>query len=454
MTVRRALVVSGLVVATIVATVQGCQDPTQVTLELSLAGEAHCSEIAAGTAITVGVEPFDTETRVASGFVTARTTDCDPATNRIGTLVVTPSDPGKASVVVVVGYKNNDPTTCRPPRYDGCIVARRRFAFAEHTRLRMPITIDPDCAGVPCDAFSTCNKGRCFDSDTSCSGEQCENPGELSDGGLDEAGEVEPDASGFDAGPEDDGGGRDASGPGIRCDGTVPVCNGVACGGPTPTCCVTASGAQCTPACVAVDQVCCVDGSSAGCPSGSTCLRAAGAAHGRCKPLTGPDGGGDTFCSASELVTCDGAECGGGVCCGNAPAQCTGVCAAPTQTRCCKNGQPDVCPANHRCVRPGNEPGYCQPDSILPDAGPSVSPKCVNNVLQCTTQPCAGPNNACCGVPATCSLGTSVCPMGKLKHCCTNADCPAGDGGMGSCIPGANGVGTCAAIDVVNPPKP
>ncbi len=183
-----------------------------MTLELSLDRRASCSEIAAGTAITVGVEPSDTETRVASGFVTARTSDCDPVTNRIGTLVVTPSDPGKASVIVVVGYQNNDPTACKPPRYDGCIVARRRFAFAEHTRLRMPITIDPDCAGVPCDAFSTCNKGRCYDSETSCSGSECGRPGELEDGGIDEAGQVEPDTSGFDATPPIDSGSTD-SGP-------------------------------------------------------------------------------------------------------------------------------------------------------------------------------------------------------------------------------------------------
>ena len=131
-----------------------------MTLELSLDRKARCQEIGSGTAITVGVEPTDTETRIATGFVTARTTQCDDDTGRIGTLVVTPGESGsRASVVVVAGYKGKDSATCMPPLYEGCIVARRRFAFSEHTRLRMPIVIDPDCAGVPCDAFSTCSNG-------------------------------------------------------------------------------------------------------------------------------------------------------------------------------------------------------------------------------------------------------------------------------------------------------
>ncbi|MBN9161652.1 MAG: hypothetical protein J0I07_11870, partial [Myxococcales bacterium] len=185
MKLRRTVLAFSLVGCAILALAQGCQDPTQVTLELSLDKKARCQEIGSGTAITVGVEPADTETRLATGFVTARTSQCDDPTGRIGTLVVTPGESSsRASVVVVAGYKGKDPATCMPPLYEGCIVARRRFAFSEHTRLRMPIVIDPDCAGVPCDAFSTCSNGLCFDSETRCSGSDCETPGVLEAGGV------------------------------------------------------------------------------------------------------------------------------------------------------------------------------------------------------------------------------------------------------------------------------
>ncbi|MBX3205424.1 MAG: hypothetical protein KF764_10165 [Labilithrix sp.] len=215
---KRTVLAGGLFAAVVVVLGLGCQEPTQVTLELSLDKKARCAEIAAGTAISVGVEPLDTEARVASGFVTARTTTCDEATGSIGTLVVTPTDPGRASVIVVVGYGGKDPTSCKPPRYEGCIVARRRFAFVEHARLRMPIAIDPDCADVPCDAFSTCSKGICFDSETACSGGDCGRPGELPDGGFDEGGAVIPDAGPL---PDDDSGTLDGGDGGPLTDGAV-----------------------------------------------------------------------------------------------------------------------------------------------------------------------------------------------------------------------------------------
>ena len=371
MKLGRALVVFLFSAATIVATAQGCQDPTQVTLELSLDKKATCAEIAAGTAITVGVEPSDTERRVESGFVTARTTDCDSETNQIGTLVVTPSDPGRASVIVVVGYKNNDPTTCKPPNYDGCIVARRRFAFAEHTRLRMPITIDPDCAGVPCDAFSTCNKGRCYDSETACSGSTCEKPGELEDGGVDEAGVVEPDASGFDSGPIDDDGGPVDSGEPVPDGGNGTfctasndlVCNGISCGGGL-TCCGQKPGG-CSATCGPAEQRCCVNDAQDGCPANYKCKRD-GAEPGSCRPVaTLPDGAVDPVdpvpvgasCTTGALK-CNAMSCAAGqVCCagmgGSTTCQAPGACAS---TR--------YCCANSDCVLGDGGMGTCVPGGV------------------------------------------------------------------------------------------
>lgn len=275
--------VSSLAVTVLAASAPGCRDATQVTLDITLS-RAQCAEIH-GTAITIGVDPLDTEDRVKNHFVTATTADCDPATGRIGTLVVTPGDDDRASVVVAVSYGKDlkDPSNCTPPNYDGCIVARRKFAFAEHTSLRMPISLDPDCANTPCDAFSTCRTGVCYSSDvptSSCEGGSCAEPGELPDGGASEAGVVVPDAGEIvdatipDA-PSDvvgvqmpdgsivdsgtDGGGTPGQ---ATCAGTILYCGTDAC--PTgQTCCSLQDGTQ--PTCM--NQ--CASGMTERCCNGS-----------------------------------------------------------------------------------------------------------------------------------------------------------------------------------------
>src|SRR5688500_8424426 len=104
---RGVRVIFGVAAATAIAMAasQGCQDPTQVTLDISLTTRAQCSELSHGTAITVGVDPKDTEDRVTSGFVNAKTLECEPVSRHIGTLVITPADPQRASVIVVSGYR-------------------------------------------------------------------------------------------------------------------------------------------------------------------------------------------------------------------------------------------------------------------------------------------------------------------------------------------------------------
>ena len=171
----------------------GCRDATQVTVEITLATRATCAETN-GTAITVGTDPATTQQRVADEFVTATTTSCTEATREIGTLVVTPGGDGRASIIVVVAYdKAIVPSSCKPPLFKGCIVARRQFTFSEHQQLHLPITIDPDCKDVPCDAFSTCRTGKCFSSDVSCAGDSCLEPGDPGDGGTSVDGQVIPD---------------------------------------------------------------------------------------------------------------------------------------------------------------------------------------------------------------------------------------------------------------------
>ena len=172
----------------------GCRDATQVTVEITLAKRATCAETN-GTAITVGTDPLSTQQRVVDEFVTATTMSCTEATHQIGTLVVTPGS-GHASIVVVVAYdKAIVPSSCKPPLFKGCIVARRQFTFSDHQGLHLPITIDPDCKDVPCDAFSTCRTGRCFNSDVSCTEDSCSEPGALRDGGTNDDAAVIVDGS-------------------------------------------------------------------------------------------------------------------------------------------------------------------------------------------------------------------------------------------------------------------
>lgn len=178
----RELAVAGGLSVGVLVVANGCQDATQVTLVVDLRSDIACADIAGGTAITVGADSQAVETRVARGEITTRTSACDAATRRVGTLIVTPGDTGRGAVVVVVGYRGATPESCKPPKYDGCIVARRRFSFAEHTSLEMPITIDPDCAGVECPVDATCRAGACFGSEVAvgerCPGGVCEQPGE------------------------------------------------------------------------------------------------------------------------------------------------------------------------------------------------------------------------------------------------------------------------------------
>jgi hypothetical protein len=248
--------VSVLAVAGATLTVgPGCRGATQVTVEISLADRASCAEVH-GTAITIGVDPADTEKRVASEFVNASTASCDPSSRSIGTLVVTPSVQGVASIVVVVAYADGvSPASCKPPLYTGCIVARRHFGFSTHQQLHMPITIDPDCRNVPCDAFSTCRTGKCFTSEATCEGNSCVQPGDPGDGGTSDEGVVPdggiPDDSGEpggDGSPVVDGGAdaaddgaSDAGTAATRCDppgaSATLTCGSQSCGGATNYCC-------------------------------------------------------------------------------------------------------------------------------------------------------------------------------------------------------------------------
>lgn len=296
---KLSLVLSGAAAAGVLglALGPGCLDATQVTVDISLTKRASCTETN-GVAVTVGTEPGMTEQRVTDEFVTATTNACTEATHEIGTLVVTPGSDGRGSVVVVVAYdKTITPSKCKAPLYKGCIVARRRFTFSEHQHLRLPITIDPDCKDVPCDAFSTCRTGKCFSTNVTCGDDGCPEPGDPGDGGTSLDGQVIPDtgvpvppgSDGGDGGGSSDGGtdapsdapldgpiGTDGSTIGTAaCSGSILQCpSPLPCSGTAQSCCGPTSGgmSSCSAvlACGAgMTRYCCVD---ADCPSPLTCM--------------------------------------------------------------------------------------------------------------------------------------------------------------------------------------
>jgi len=275
----------------------GCRDATQVTLEISLAKRASCMETN-GTAITVGTDPRPTEDRVRDEFVTATTTSCTETTRQIGTLVMTPGGSGRGSVVVVVAYDRSIvPSSCKPPLYKGCIVARRQFTFSEYQQLHLPITIDPECKDVPCDAFSTCRTGKCFSSASPADGDTISEPGDPGDGGTSVDGQVIPD-TGVDSSLSPKDGGEDTSvptdAPSDSPLGTDATDGAPTEGGPPPT-----------------EAYCDIDGNLQ-CPTPTTCNGGVGA-------CCGPIAGGAATCApaastcSAGLVQycCTLAPCGG-----------------------------------------------------------------------------------------------------------------------------------------------
>jgi hypothetical protein len=168
-----------------------CRDATQVTVRITT--RERCSDLS-GVAVVVGPEQQETQQRFEKGFTTAVTRSCD-ASGLIGTLVVAPG--GAAATIVVAagvqvgGATAPDPATCADPMVaaKGCIIARRTFAFIDHTSVNLPIELDPLCIGKSCNPASTCFKGACVDATVTCNGSACglpdEHPGE---GGGNEAG--------------------------------------------------------------------------------------------------------------------------------------------------------------------------------------------------------------------------------------------------------------------------
>lgn len=245
---RLAISIGGAVPVALLAA-HGCKGATQVTVDVRT--NVVCADMR-GVDIFTAAEPRRAEERAGlvnggARFPSASTNECaeGPAPRRVGTLVVTPGS-GGAAIVVVTAFGSARLDDCVAPNFaPQCIVARRRVAFIDNRQLTVPIVLDPECAGVPCNESSTCVGKQCVDSTVKCEGDVCSDPGVGDDGGLLVVDGSSPfidattppgDSGGPDAGDDSggvkdagDGGGNDAGkndGGGQLCPSVSPTCLG------------------------------------------------------------------------------------------------------------------------------------------------------------------------------------------------------------------------------------
>lgn len=318
----------------------GCKEPTQVTVDVRT--NVVCADMR-GVDVAVGSDPRRAEERASlaatsSGprFPSGSTKDCTegPPPRAVGTIVVTPSGSAGAVVVIAAFGQTNVADCVAPALPPRCIIARRRFSFVDNRRVTMPIVLDPDCAGIPCNETSTCVGKKCVDSAVDCSGAECTEPGIGADGGVIEVDAFSPlvdgapldDAAVTDGSPSTDGGGDGSASDGGDADadggaGTA-LCPGVqsclpngggmvaACfPGPGKCCYPSTGGASCAPPgsklpCAGMTGCC--NGASV-CAPGEVC----------CADTTGP---GDTTIIGCRLP----GDCASGALCSNADTDCHG----------------------------------------------------------------------------------------------------------------------------------
>jgi hypothetical protein len=206
----------------------------------------------------------------------------------------------------------------------------------------MPIVLDPDCAGVPCNENSTCVGKKCVDSAVDCSGAECTQPGVAADGGVIEVDAFSPlvDGAPPDDGsiPDDgsskaDGGPPDGGGDGGDAADAAPDSGGNICSVGVGTC-LAADGqapTTCSPAgrccygtgggsCVALGNknpcaglTACCHGSTS-CPGNTVCCADTPSPQPttviKCRPIE--DCTGPRICSAADQGCSNMGSCQGG----------------------------------------------------------------------------------------------------------------------------------------------
>lgn len=130
-----------------------CLDPTQVKLEIHT--DALCVDLDETHILVGSLGEFDD---VAPSATTKACAD----DGRIGDIVLVPSEGRDQAIAFeVVAGVGVDTNRCAADDYERCIVARRALTFIPHEPLTLPIELDLECLGIPCEATETCRKGLC-----------------------------------------------------------------------------------------------------------------------------------------------------------------------------------------------------------------------------------------------------------------------------------------------------
>jgi hypothetical protein len=199
----RARVLVLLVVIGLARTV-GCRTATEITIDIrTLSPALRCADLRR-VAIVVTDTPDSAEEKLDTGFVSAEVNGACDGDDRVGTLVITPSDSSKSGAVIIAASLDTSAKCTKSGGYKGgCIVARRAFSFVDHSNAHLPITLERSCLDVPCDVKTSCRAGECLSSDTSCSGSECTSQAEPTGG---ESPDGAPTDGGKETGGGDDGG--------------------------------------------------------------------------------------------------------------------------------------------------------------------------------------------------------------------------------------------------------
>lgn len=170
-----------------------CRAPTQITFEVST--DIACAEHG-GTNLNVGRLAEIDGRPVGSSRLA-----CDPATGRIGSVVIVPSgdDDEEVAVRFVLGIGKSAERCVEDGLKGGCIVARRGLRFIPHEPLVVAVPMRNECRDVECPAGQTCVRGGCV-------GAEIKSPGDCTGDGCGEEA-VAPSSAG-DAGAAGDAGGE------------------------------------------------------------------------------------------------------------------------------------------------------------------------------------------------------------------------------------------------------
>lgn len=270
---RRTLLPTLTLLGAAFAGMASCREPTQMVVSFKTNACGDAPDLGIVTAPSLQ----EAQRRVAGGELTTTQTAC-VAPSMLGTLTLTPGGESGGTVVATLALRGKRPEDClRDPAVTGCITARRRFAFLDHTPLAIEISLDLDCEGKACDAFTTCSRGSCVDARVECEASgTCSEPGHSLDGGL------LPDAPAIpDAGPiplPDGSGPLDGATPDL-CPARSTCRSGAGCATAELCCLFTGAGSTCSGSDGGNGGACVVKGccaADAPCPAGFECCAEAG----------------------------------------------------------------------------------------------------------------------------------------------------------------------------------